>query len=407
MNKYILIIVAIIALYVSSCSNHSDKMEDWMYWSHDNEAPENIKYDYMLDVVSKIYLEVNHKGGAITLICNNYDNLELIGIDGSNAYDCGWGIFTIEGRQVKCHFPKETSSKETVSDQITISAKNGKEVVNTILYVKRFFDDSLSGSDTEELADKYKFKLVQSGFTPFMYDDFGTPAPFDNISYQITDYQGRYQVFGFPEFTQYYDSIVWCADGFPNTLRVYERYNMATSTEEHFSSQWSTHFFTNADVKSQLKGYREGNVVYSTSLTTHLYERDFLCYDWIEGSVVIANPSHNGIYCLLDKRYEYQAAHTQEINGTRYAHINVWCQDEVSEAQLLAHKQEALIKLMNDNIGPAQSTAGKTESFKCLPAEGVEAVKFWENKTTRILLLHKLADEDYGFENYYLHFEAK
>ena len=62
---------------------------------------------------------------------------------------------------------------------------------------------------------------------------------------------------------------------------------------------------------------------------------------------------------------------------------------------------------MADNIGQAQNATGKTGLFKCLPSEDVEALKFWENKTTRLLLLHKLPDEEYGLEKYYLHFEAK
>ncbi len=95
-----------------------------------------------------------------------------------------------------------------------------------------------------------------------------------------------------------------------------------------------------------------------------------------------------------------------ETDGTRYAQISARLIKVSSNEESLAYQQEALTKLMTDNIGQAQ-TAGKTESFKCLPTEGIEAIKFWENKTTRILLLHKIPDEDYGREKYYLHFEAK
>ncbi|MCM1349259.1 MAG: hypothetical protein NC338_07600 [Firmicutes bacterium] len=407
MNKLFVTIFAMMAFCFSSCSGDNDEMSDRMCWSVDNQSPDNIKYDCVLDAVCKLHVEVNYKGGDITLICNNYDNLHPIGINGSNTYDCGWGVFTVEGRMVKCHFPEDASGREPAWDQITISAMHGKEVVNTILHVERSFGELVPEPGAEELADNYKFKLVQGSLMPFMNDDFGAPAPFDNITYRITDFYGRHQVFGFPEFTQPYDSIVWCADGFPNTVRIYERRNTATSAEEHFSSQWSTHFFKSGEVKHQLKGYRHGEVIYSTSLTTYLYERDFLCYDWNEGSVVLQNPGNTGIYCQLDSRYEYQAGHTQEKNGTRYAHINVWNKNAVPEKEFLLAKQDALIKLMADIIGAGVSALGRVESFKCLPTEGVEAVKFWENKTTRILLLHELPDEDYGLEDYYLHFEAK
>ena len=407
MNKYLIpIFTIVIVLCVSSCSSNSDELTDWMYWSNDNQSPENIKYGYVPGAVSKLYLEVNYKGGDITLICNNYDTLQPIGTDGSNTYDCGWGVFTVDGRQVKCHFPEDASGKPQATEQITISAKNGKEVVNTVLLVKRTFGELVPEPGTEEVPDKYKFKLIKAGLMPFMNDDFAVPAPFDNIIYRITDYYDRYQSFGFPEYTQYYDSIVWCADGFPNTMRVYERQNSSTSSEEHFNGQWSTHFFISGEIKNYLKGYRDGKVVYSTSLTTYLYERDFLCYDWVEGSFAIAKPSNHGIFCLLDKKYEYTASDTQEMNGTRYGNIGVRNSYGLSGDAQYSYMQDALIKLMGDNVGQPQSADGKSALFKCLPTDGFEAIKYWENKTTRILLLHQLPADDVR-EKYYLHFESK
>ncbi|WP_305156253.1 hypothetical protein [uncultured Muribaculum sp.] len=406
MNKYLILILTIIALCFSSCSSDSDEMVDWMCWSHDNQSPEDIKYDYMLDAVSKLNLEVDYKGGDIILICNNYDNLLPIGTDGSNTYDCGWGVFTVDGRKVKCHFPEDASGKPEAMEQITISAKNGKVVVNTILLVKRTFGELKPEPDSEELPDEYKFKLVKAGLMPFMNNDFTVPAPFDNIIYRVTDYYERYQPFGFPEFTQHYDSIVWCADGFPNTVRIYERHNSYTTNEEHFNSQLSTYFFKSGEIKNQLKGYLDGKVVYSTSLTTYLYERDFLCYDWVEGSFAIANPSNHGIYCLLDKKYEYTALDAQVMNGTRYGHIGVRNTSGLSEDDRLSYQQDALMSLMACNIGQAQSAAGKLILFKCLPTDGFDAIKYWENKTTRIILLHQLPADDVR-EKYYLHIESK
>lgn len=401
MNKYITSIFAILAFLLTSCD--SDQPGDGMSWSHENDAPDNISYEFRPGDIARINLEVNYKGGDITLICDNYSNLGPIGADGSDTYDCGWGVFTVDGNKVKCHFPEEASGKEPVSDQITIYAEKGDVIVNTILYVERTFGELIPA---EYVPDKYKFKLSEGALMPFMNEDFGVAAPFDNLSYRITDYYDRYEVF-FPEFIQYYDSIVWCADGFPDTERIYERRNTSTSAEEHFTSQWSTHFFKGGRVKSRLDGYREGKVVYSSALDTDLYERDFICYDWTAGSVVIANPGNEGIYCLLDKRYEYQAGHTQEKEGTRYSHIYVWNKYSLPDEELFPYQQEALKSLMAANIGEMQSADGKTGEFKCLPAEAFEAAGFWENKTTRVLLLHQLPDEDLDREKYYLHFEAK
>ncbi len=402
MKKLIYSLFALLLL--SACSN-DDPIDSWMRWSHENQSPEDIKYDYMLDALTKLYIEVNYKGGDITLICNNYDRLDPIGPGGTNTYDCGWGVFTVDGRTVRCHFPEDASGKPEAIDQITLSATKGNTVVNTILLVKRTFGELQP--QPAELEDKYKFQLAYTGLMPFMNDDFTVPAPFDNLSFRVTDYLGRFQSLGFPEFTQHYDSIVWCAEGMPNTVRIYERSNTATSTHENFISQWSTHFFHAGEVKSSLKGYKGGEVVHSSSLTTRLYERDFLCYDWKDGSVVILNPGNTGIYCLLDTEYEYQASHTQELDGIRYAHINVWNKHAIPDAKFLEVKQQALIKLMAENLGKGVELPWSTGLFKCLPDKGVEELMFWENKTTRIVLVHDLPDEEYDREDYYLHFEEK
>ncbi len=393
-------------LFLPACE-HQTFFGDYMSWSFYTNAPQNISYDSYSGRDAQFYIEANYLGGDILVLCENCARLDPIGPDDTYTYDCGWGVFTVEGPKLWCHFPEDASPREPEEVVLVLSTKKKSGTISTNFLIKRTFGELTPDPGTEQVPDEQKFRLVRSGLSPFMNGDFTVPAPFDNITYQITDYLGRYQALGFPSFTAAYDSIVWCADGFPNTLRIYESCNAEGYSEEHFSSQWSTHFFRSGEVKSHLKGYRNGQVIYSTTLTTALYERDFLCYDWTLGSVVLLNPGNTGIYCQLDTRYEYQAGHTQMLDGTRYAHINVWNKNSVPEAEFLAVKQEALIKLMTDNIGQGISPSGKIEAFKCLPTEDIEAITYWENKTTRILLLHKLPDEDYGREDYYLHFESK
>ncbi len=52
---------------------------------------------------------------------------------------------------------------------------------------------------------------------------------------------------------------------------------------------------------------------------------------------------------------------------------------------------------------------GKENLFKCLPEKGVEAEWYWENETSRMLMLHRLSDGADGVaqEKYYLHIEPK
>ena len=400
-----LIIPFIVACILFTGCDTDDDSPKRMIWTAVNESPEDIRLDNSVgnDGITQVSIDVNYKGGALVLTCENIEKLNPIRND-SYVWDFGWGVVAVSGRTMLCHFPVDASGREEASEQITVSANAGGVVLNTVITITRTFGELMP--PPEDVPDKYKFKLVSAGLMPFMNDDFTVPAPFDNVSYRITNYYDSYQALGFPEYTQYYDSIVWCADGFPDTVRIYERKGGHGSAEEHFTSQWSTHFFRSGEIKNHLKGYRDGEVLYSASHTTYLYERGFLCYDWVKGSVILLNPANTGVYCRLDSKYEYQAVHTQEISGTRYGKINVWNKNATPEADFLSVEQEALMKLMTDNVGQAQEASDRVGLFCCLHEEGNEALKFWENKTTRILLMHKLPDEN-GFEKYYLHFEAK
>lgn len=264
---------------------------------------------------------------------------------------------------------------------------------------------SVDPDDSEEVPDKYQFKLAKSSFMPFMDDNFQVPAPFDNLSFKIVDYLDRYTPLGIPEFVEPYDSIVWSAKDMPNTVRIYERKINDSSSEQHFSARWSSHFFKSGSVMSYLKGYSDGKVIYSDSLRINIFERDFLCFDWTKGSVCIANPRTTVVYSLIDNSREYSVISTREINGTRYSEIYALNHKSIPDEDFLPISKEILIKLMRENIGEGKSAKAFEQSFKCIP-KGMVSELFWENKTTRIMLLHELPS-DTSLEDYSLHVEAK
>lgn len=119
---------------------------------------------------------------------------------------------------------------------------------------------------------------------------------------------------------QYYDSIVWSVEGLPNTVRLYERQDSEDPSEQRFKPTGNTYFFKSGEIKNLMKGYRGGEVVYSTAQSTYLIERDFLCYDWTAGNICIANPTAEGIYNPFSP-YQYTALPIQMKNGTEYAKI--------------------------------------------------------------------------------------
>lgn len=402
MNKLLIPCFIMVCLFLTACDE--EEANESMQWSIENQSTEDVKCDYIPDQTSKINLESNNMGGDVVLTCENYDLLNPIA-DNSNTYNYGWVTITIEANKIKIYFPYVTYDAPTASEQITVSARKGKQVVNTIINLKRTFGDGLPDWDPQLLPNKYKFKLKQIELRPFMDDDFILPAPLDQLILGITDINDNYSPNIFPDYTQYYDSIIWSAEGLPNTLKIYEKSNTAKSFKVNLTSWWGTHFFKSGTIKNYLKGYRKGKVEYTDELNITLYERDFLCFDWTCGSVVLKNPRNIGVFCLLDKKYEYQVAHTQEANGILYSRITPWNHKFLSKSDFLAEAQKSIKTLMKNNLGDGQKADGEESLFKCLP-DNVKAELFWENKTTRMLLLHQLPSE-LAEEKYFLHIESK
>lgn len=408
------LIIALYALFsvaLSGCNN--DDENDNMVWelvsnSDTDMIVVSVDTDGSFSSPANIWVQAGYKSGDIELRCVNHSiSWSLTGPNDSyNNPNMGFTISKVDNNTLRVHFEEDASGKPEETDQITITNADGKTIVcNTFLWITRSFGE-LPPDKPEGMPDKYRFKLAKAGFTPFMYDDFQVPAPFDNLSFRLLDYLDRYSPFGFPEFVEPYDSIVWSAKGMPDTYRIYERNTDENSSNENFTPQWSTYFFTSGgSLMSYARGYSDGKVIYSDSLRIDTYERDFLCFDWTRGSVVLINPYTTGVYCLLDKGREYNVVDVQEFNGTRYSEIHVWNHKLLSDDNFLSFSREALIMLMKENIGNGKSAQGKTDVFKWIP-EGREAELVWENKTTRIVLLHELPS-DTKLEEYYLLVEAK
>ncbi len=326
----------------------------------------------------------------------------------SYTYDCGWATVKVEANQLKIHFPKQEPGAPDAYKEITISANDGNRKARAMICLTRTFKEGDGqGSDSDTLPDEAKFKMTMEGFTPLMDIESLLPAPLDLVTFRITDINGHYTPVGFPEFTQYYDSIVWSAENYPHTFRVYDKNTTEDTSETHLTTQWASHFFKNGNIRNHLKGYRNGKVEYETSLNLTLYDRDFLGLEW--GIIVLQNPQNLTTYCRLDTDYEYQVNDITERNCHPFAEIIPVNHKLLPDSDFLTTAQRAIRKLMEDNVGAGQDAQGKEKLFKCLPENGVEAELYWENKTTRMMMVHQLSNDsgDLAAEKYYLHIEPK
>ena len=248
----------------------------------------------------------------------------------------------------------------------------------------------------EEWPEEAKFKLKMVQLNPFMNLDTPLAAPFDFLTFRILDHQDRYTPFGYPEFLHHYDSIVMSTPIMPDTYCVYQMKTDERGTFEKFTSQWSSYFFEKNDFQIVLKGYKDGEVKYAFQIEQLMRERDFLGIDWIGGSIVLANPQTNLIYCVLDTRYEFLLTNTQLRNNTPFVKIRVAADSHSTDAENLKRQEDGLRWLLEKHLG--YKTFETAADFKTLP-EDASIIETYGNETTRVALLHFTEDDLH--EEYY------
>ena len=261
-------------------------------------------------------------------------------------------------------------------------------------------DTPVSPEEWPEEA-KFKFKMVQ--LNPFMNLDTPLAAPFDLLTFRIFDHQDEYTPLGYPEFLQYYDSIVMSTPVMPNTYCVYQKKTDEGSTSEKFTSQWSSYFFEKNDFPIILKGYKDGDVKYAFQMKQIMRERDFLGIDWKNGGITLANPQSHVVYCVLDTRYEFLLTDTQLRNNIPFVKIKVAFASDLTDAENLKRQEDGLRWLLEKHLG--YKTFETTADFKTLP-EDASIVETYGNETTRAALLH-FKDNDFHEECYYIIAEPK
>ena len=256
----------------------------------------------------------------------------------------------------------------------------------------------------DDLLDEAKFGFKMLRLTPLNNLNSPVAAPFDFLTFRILDHKGEYSFPDKPKFVEYYDSIVMASPNMPDTYKVYYKEREGSAVMEGLTSQWGSYFFERTDFPIVLKGYKDEAVIYETSLTQVMRERDFLGIDWTKGDITTSNPVTHGIYCLLDIRWEYQIVDTRELDGTLYT--TLYAQPKPAdkpEYVYIAEQKEALRLLLWKHLGKPVTVA--LSEFKTLP-EGVEVVETFQNASTRAALIYR-PEDDYNLEKYYVVVEGR
>lgn len=261
--------------------------------------------------------------------------------------------------------------------------------------------------DINNLSQSYRFKIKPTSRpTTLMGEDYTIAAPLDLVSFRITDGYANDKVgLDMPSFIEPYDSIVWSAKELPDTYKVYSKYTDSDGEGKKLTRQFSTYFYHEGQITNYLKGYKNDKVIHVDSTKIMVYNRDFLCFDWTKGNVSLTGGS-SCVYNRLDRMYEYAVTHTLQKDNTRWLSISVIPTDNshpVSAEKAKAGLQHLLSQNGIEKGHLNLSTAD--EIFTCLPS-GAKPVEFYENASTRILLVHMPATE-YTDDTYSLHVESK
>lgn len=349
-------------------------------------------------------IKATNDPGEVELTCTNFISIPLPNLSpltekgDTTVYSDGWVQLKFIKNKMIALFPENTFYSSEKSLTFSLSQKG---TTMTRFEITRTFDKNI-GPEIPTVVDEAQFQLKLAGYrTVFDDDTESLPSALDLLTFQITDNDGDVAHANLPEFTHFYDSIVWSADGFPDTYKVY------SSESEHtqYASQWSSNFYKDGKITFRLRGYDGGKVIYETSTVVTLYERDFMGIDWTD-DIVLQNVKSNRAYCLLDTTYEYVVRDITQMSDYPYTQIVPYNHTSLPEADFALTSKQAATTLMKNNVGEGQSATGKKELFKCLTGNNDEPVLYWENKTTRILMLHRPADAENGIaEVYYLHLE--
>lgn len=269
--------------------------------------------------------------------------------------------------------------------------------------------------DNNDVLKSCRFKLSLYDYFSFDGEPYehkaasSAPAPFDFLGFRIILPDGQYEAFGTQRY-QYYDSIVWCSPDFPETFRVYEKSRYDSSSQEHLVSQWGSYFFNTGFHKTFLRGYKNGRIICSDSVSFELKDRDFLCFDWSDCKIVPKQEGLHKIYCQLDSFFEYKMSSPIEVDGTKSFDIYISFRDYWGEDIILNWQETRLDHMLWAHLGHwvKYDKSEATNIFKFLSPDDIPG-KLYENETTRAIVMHRLPSggDVPKDECFYIHVESK
>lgn len=217
-------------------------------------------------------------------------------------------------------------------------------------------------------------------------ESFG--APFTLFTFRITDRDDKYSMTA-PQFCQYYDSIVWCAEGYPDTEVVYRK---GAPYENAFQSQWGSCFFQKESLQTRLDGYKNGKVIYSVAEWVYMAPRDFLNVNWVGSDISLTGGSFRA-YCPLYKNASFRVDHPMQTG--EHVYMRVYCSGNSGESEedYMKRAEKTLTGLMDYHLGASKAITTETAREIFYEIKDNETpLRLWQTEKTNAVLIRKTED---------------
>ena len=212
-------------------------------------------------------------------------------------------------------------------------------------------------------------------------------------------------------YYDYFDSIVWRADGIGEY--VIHRKGQG-NTQSIF--EWSSYFFNSGSLNMHFYGYKGRQIVYTYNLDLDLAPQDFLCYNWDEPYPYSPEMTFS---CLLIPNFDlkaYKPRRPANDNGVFHPSIQLSILRKTSTRSNLPYRPDEsvverilLTSLMDTYFGvhdeikeDGNMMSVYRSMFKTL-LESDKPICYWQSKTTRVILVvtqKESKDDDSEESNY-------
>lgn len=294
----------------------------------------------------------------------------------------------------------------------------GSNSEGTTYLMKRY--KRMTEKELEEAKKDYTYDIAHGGVSEQarfrakawlggMDAEEGIYKPFQNIHFALINKDGYTS--STDAYWEYFDSIVWKADGMGEYV-VHRKEQGNTQS----SFEWTTYFFKSGTINTHFYGYKGKHIVYTYDLELDLIPQDFLCYNWDETYPYSQEMTFSSLLVPKFDLKAYKPRKPADDKGDFHPFAQLFVIPKTSTKSNLPYvpkkweiERSILTGLMDTYYGVHDEIKQEgnmmsvyRSMFKTLPENDIP-IYYWQSKTTRVLLVitqKEKKDEESSEDNY-------